>query len=91
MSYLSAIQRTRIEILSDNERPRDILISVALRYPLLADLNPMGEYRSNGEYDSLLGMKIEWTKSKPLTQPQVSIRTDKGDLRVVRFDGDKEP
>ena len=88
MSYLNAIAKVRHAILADNEVPRDILISEALKYPVLMEVNPYRMYSIGNEYESLMGMKIEWTKSKPLTQPQVSIRTDKGDLRVVRFDGE---
>jgi hypothetical protein len=80
---LAAIQRARVAILRDNEEPRDLLISDALKYPVLMEVNPFREYRADNEYESLMGMKIEWTKPVALTKPQISIRTTKGDLRVV--------
>ncbi len=85
MSYLHAIAKVRHEILNDNEEPRDILISQSLKYPVLMEVNPLREYRAENEYEYLMGMKIEWTKPKPLTQPQISIRTAKGDVRIVNY------
>ena len=83
MSYLNAIEKVRREILMDNERPMDVLIRVSLRNAVLQEVKQMMAYRSEQEYEYLMGMKIEWTKPKPLTHPQISIRTDKGDLRIV--------
>lgn len=83
MSYLNAISKVRHEILFDNEQPRDILISEALKYPVLMEINPYRMYRAEDTYETLMGMKIEWTKPVALTKPQISIRTANGDTRIV--------
>lgn len=89
MSYLNAIAKARHEILKDDEEPRDILISVALKHALLAEVNPYMDYRFSLDAEKLMGMNVEWTKPVPLTQPQIVIRTAKGDTRIVRMlDGD---
>lgn len=84
MGYLPAIAKTRHQILADNEEPRDILISVAIKHALLDELGLF--YRRDGAVDeTLMGMKVEWTKAKPLTEPQIVIRTAKGDSRIVNL------
>ena len=85
MSYLNAILRTRIAILHDNEEPRDVLISSDLRHALRREIDPMMLYRTDVKDEWLMGMKIEWTKPVDLTKPLVSIRTTKGDTRVVNY------
>ena len=85
MSYLNAIAKVRHDILKDNEEPRDLLISEALKYAVLLEVNPLRLYKNADTYDQMMGMKIEWTKPKPLTQPQISIRTAKGDVRIVNY------
>ena len=86
MSYLAAINKVRHEILKDNEKPRDLLISESLKYLVLNEVNPLRVYRSGEEYSHLMGMRIEWTKPKRLTQPQMSIRTETGDVRIVSYE-----
>lgn len=83
MSYLSAIHKTRNAILSDNEEPLDILISESVKHALMRELNPIYYQRSGEKYEWLMGMKIEWQKPRPLTMPQITIRTAKGDMRIV--------
>lgn len=87
MSYLLAIERVRRQILMDNEQPRDVLISSALRHAVLREVEPMMAYRFDAEKEFLMGMKIEWTKASALTKPQISIRTTRGDTRVVTIIG----
>lgn len=82
MSYLNAIAKVRTEILKDNEEPRDLLISDALKHFVLLEVNPL-RLHATATYDHLMGMKIEWTKPVALTKPQISIRTAKGDMRIV--------
>jgi hypothetical protein len=82
MSYLTAIAKTRHEILMDNERPRDILISVNLKHAIREECRlPAYEFELRAE--KLMGMNVEWTKATALTKPQIVIRTDKGDTRIV--------
>lgn len=82
MSYLNAIGKARIDILKDNEEPRDILISVNLRHAILDEIGPY--YRCEGlEHETLMGMNVEWTKPVALTKPQIAIRTAAGDMRIV--------
>ena len=83
MSYLTAIAKARHAILADNEEPRDILVSVTLKHALMREVGPMYAYRCEPGKEQLMGMKLEWTKPVPLTQPQISIRTAKGDTRIV--------
>lgn len=90
MSYLTAINKARIAILTDNEEPSVVRVSVTLKHLLLREIGPMYAYRAEPEKEQLMGMKLEWTKAVPLTHPQISIRTAKGDTRIVALlDGDK--
>lgn len=90
MSYLTAIAKARHGILSDNEEPRDILISENLKHAIRLECNfPAYEFELRAE--KLMGMNVEWTKAIPLTEPQISIRTAKGDTRIVHYFGDKQP
>lgn len=87
--YLEAIYKASVGILKDNEEPRDLLISAALKHHILREVEPMTMYRAMPDAEELFGMKIEWTRPKPLTQPQIAIRTVKGDTRIVSMlDGD---
>ena len=83
MNYLTSIAKARDEILKDNEKPRDILISINLQHLILSELGPFSfsSYRVSELTDYLMGMKVEWTK--PATLPQITIRTVKGDMKVV--------
>ena len=84
MSYLTAIAKARHEILKDNEEPRDLLVSANLKNALQSEIDT--PYYGRIEFGGaviLFGMKVEWTKAGPLTKPQISIRTAKGDMRIV--------
>lgn len=87
MNIVHAVAKARNECLSDNEEPRDLLISSDLKNRLKAEIGSHFRVASDPELEtaSMFGMKIEWTKPVPLKQPQVSIRTASGDLRVVNF------
>ncbi len=84
MSYLTRIHKARHAILKDNEEPRDLLISELLKFFIKGELEtPMsGRIDMDGDL-TILGMKVEWTKPKALTAPQIYIRTSKGDTRIV--------
>lgn len=83
--YLQAIARARHDILKDNEEPRDILISADLKHAIRQECGNLSAYDFEIRGDQLMGMKVEWTKPKPLTAPQISIRTRKGDTRIVNM------
>lgn len=83
--YLSAIASARHRIFADNEEPRDILISVELKYAIHQEARPYVGYRFELAGETLMGMKIEWTNPVPLAQPKILIRTTKGDTRIVNM------
>ena len=91
MSYLSAINKARNAILADNEEPLDILISESVKHALLREVSPIYYQRTDAKYEWLMGMKIEWQKPRPLTMPQITIRTAKGDTRIVTMLDGSEP
>lgn len=91
MSYLTAIAKARHDILKDNEEPASLLVSLTLKHALLREVGPMYAYRCEPGKEQLMGMKLEWTKPIPLTQPQITIRTARGDTRIVSMhSGDVE-
>lgn len=90
MSYLGAIYKARVGILKDLEEPKDILICATLKDAIRQECGPFRAYSFDPEKEELMGMKIEWTRPKPLTQPQIVIRTVRGDTRIVSMlDGDQ--
>jgi hypothetical protein len=85
VSYLDAIVRARHGILKDMEEPDTLLVSITLKHALLREVSPMFAYRCEPEKEQLMGMRLEWTKPKPLTEPQMAIRTKRGDTRIVSY------
>lgn len=91
MSYLTAIAKARHRILTDGEEPRELNISETIRRAFMDELDPMLVYRHEVVSCSMLmGMHVKWSKPVALTAPQISIRTAKGDTRIVNvLDGDE--
>lgn len=65
---------------ADNEEPRDVLISVALKRQIEREAEPFMAYMCDAKYEYIMGLKIEWVVAR---QHDISIRTVNGDLRIV--------
>lgn len=59
---------------------RDVLISIALKHQIRREFEPFMAYLQTAEYEKMMGMNIEWTRSG---QDDISIRTTKGDVRRI--------
>lgn len=79
MSLLKRIYKGRHDCLRDNEEPRDLLVSCALNHALMSEFEPR-HYMIDSQSEFLMGMHIEWVKPG---QNDLSIRTTKGDIRIV--------
>jgi hypothetical protein len=70
----------RIACLKDNEEPRDLLISRSLKNQIRREAEPFMAYMQDGEWDRIMGMRVEWVNADP---SDISIRTVNGDVRIV--------
>ena len=77
---IERIAKGRIACLKDNEDPRDVLISIALKHQIRRECEPFMAFLRTAEYEKILGMNIEWVRAEP---NDISIRTVKGDVRRI--------
>lgn len=84
MSLFAAIAKARDRCLADMERPVTLLVAESIKSTLRREIEtPFYGSPDFNQPMKLMGMDVEWTKAKPLDKPQMAIRTDTGDTRIV--------
>lgn len=80
-TLIERVAKGRHACLKDNEEPRDVLISIALKQQIKHEAEKYMAYYHDGEWDRIMGMRVEWVRAR--SPSDISIRTEKGDLRIV--------
>lgn len=77
-ALIERIDRGRHACFSDNEEPRDVLISRSLKPQIEGEGDPYMAYMQGVQWTKIMGLHVEWVNCAP---EELSIRTVKGDLR----------
>ena len=80
---LSRINKARTTILADNEEPRDLVISVLREIDLRRELGQDFYHGAPLGVIQIMGMRVIWVDPRK-SSVEMSIRTTKGDLRIVK-------